>query len=357
MYSAPLNICFGITSRCNLSCKHCINRNIPHTDPDLTTEELFRVIDQLGDAKVFQVNIFGGEPLTHPDFFLIVERLNKYPIRLTLNTNGTLIDSKIAKRLKEHKIRGVTVSFDGSCPEVMDAARGVGTFKKNIKGIEALLSEGIYVLLSATLTKINYKDTRGMTMLGKKLGANLIRFNHVFFAGNAACFAKEIYLSHDEELGTIEEIHRLNKEFPGFIDNSSTYLCQRGKLEEMKDYEPAYDKISVPPCGAAQDKCNIRPDGWITPCEIIWEAKCGNLRKQSFLDIWRNSKLMNEFRKTLEIDLNTIPECKGCKYQLICFIGHRCDPYYYPGGIKDRSVYCWLNNDKKKGKVLDVVKR
>jgi len=356
MYSAPLNVCLHITSRCNLSCKHCLNRDQPDSEPDLTTEELISVIDQLGRARVFQISIFGGEPLTHPDFTVVVEHLNKYPFTLSLNTNATLIDRSMAKWLKKHKIRDAVVSFDGSCPEIMDKTRGEGVFAKNIKGIEALLSEGIYVLLSATLTKINYKDAREMVLLGKRLKANKIRFNHVFFGGNAACFIKEVYLSPEQEREAIEAVVSANKEFPGFIVQDSTYLNQKDKLEEMKDFEPATDKITVAPCGAAYLKCAIRADGWVIPCELLWDAKCGNLKNQSLTDIWQNSETMNEFRRPLELDLNEIPECKGCKYQYICFIGHRCNPYYFPGGVKDRSVYCLLEGKKEMRKVADVVK-
>lgn len=356
MYSAPINVCLHITSGCNLSCKHCMNRNVAKSDPDFTTEELLDLIDQLGKAKVFEISIFGGEPLTHPDFFRIVEHLNKYPFKLSLNTNATLIDRSIAKRLKEHKIKNAVVSFDGSNPEIMDKIRGKGTFEKNIKGIEALLAEGMPVLLSATLTKINYKDVRAMVLLGRKLQAGRIRFNHVFFGGNAACFIKEIYLSFEEEKEAAEEVYALNEEFPGFIFPQSTYLQQRDKMDKMRHYKPVTDKIMVPPCGAAGSKCSIRPDGWVTPCEVIWDAKCGNVKEQSITDIWQNSNLMNEFRQPMELDLNKIPECKGCQYQYICFIGHRCNPYYYPGGVNDRSVYCLLNNDKKGG-LVDAGKR
>lgn len=354
MYSAPINVCFHITSLCNLNCKHCINRNRPDAECDLTAEELIKVIDQLGQAKVFQVSLFGGEPLCHPDFSLIVEHLNKYPIQLSLNTNATLIDRAMAKWLREHKIRDTVVSFDGSTPEIMDRTRGKGTFEKNIRGIEALIAEGLPVLLSTTLTKINHKDIRAMALLGRKLNAGKIRFNHVFFGGNAACFIKEVYLSPEEEKEAIEEVRALNEEFPGFIYPDSTYLQQRDKFKEMQDYKPSFDKLIVYPCGAARTKCGIRADGWVIPCEIIWEAKCGNLKVQSLTDIWQNSELMNEFRRPMELDLNQVPECKGCQYQYICFIGHRCNPYYYPGGVKDRSVYCYKSLKRKV--VVDVAK-
>jgi radical SAM protein with 4Fe4S-binding SPASM domain len=338
----PKSLCFGITSRCNLNCKHCMNRNIPVQEPDMTVDELFCVIDQLVKARVESVSLFGGEPLCHPEFKRIVEYLNRYPINISLNTNGTLIDKEMARWLKEHRVAGAVVSFDGSCASIMDRIRGDGVFQKCLKGIEALCGEGINVLLSVTLTKLNYKDVREMVLLGKKIGGNSIRFNHVFFNGNAVCFADEIYLSPSEEQEAIEAVWQAKEEFGDFIFPTSSFVTQKQKLEEVKKYKPRVDKIVVSSCGAARANCAIRPDGWVTPCEVIWEVRCGNVKRESLKAIWEDSDLMNAFRKPLEINLDEMPECKGCQYQCLCFLGHRCYPYYYPGGIKNRSLYCWL---------------
>jgi radical SAM protein with 4Fe4S-binding SPASM domain len=338
----PTDICFGITSKCNLSCKHCLNRNVPVTEPDMTLEQLFNVIDQMAEGGTKGLSLFGGEPLCHPDFKRIVEYLNKCKIGASLNTNGTLINREMAVWLKEHKIGGAVVSLDGSNASIMDKIRGEGAFDMALKGIEALRAEKMNVLLSVTLNKINYKDIKEMVLLGKKINGNSIRFNHVFFSGNASCFINEIYLSPKEEKEAIDAVWKAKEEFGNFVTGS--YLCQKEKLDKVKDYKPATDKVVVYPCGAARNKCAIRPDGWVTPCEIVWEVKCGNVKEKSLKEIWE-SEGMNSFRKPLEIDLNEIPECKNCQYQYLCFIGHRCYPYYYPGGIKDRSLYCWLKEE------------
>ena len=340
------NICFGITSRCNLSCKHCLNRNLPAGESDMTTEKIFQVIDQLVECGVRGLSLFGGEPLCHPDFKKIVEYLNQRNIGISLNTNATLIDAGMARWLKEHKISGAVASFDGSCPEVMDAIRGEGVFEKALKGIAALRAEDRNVLLSVTLNKINFRDVREMVTLGKKIDGNSIRFNHVFFSGNASCFLEEIYLSPEEEREAVAAVWQAKEEFGNFIDPSSSYLCQKEKLEAVKKYKPVNDKLVIPSCGAAQGKCAIRPDGWVVPCEILWEVKCGNLKEKSLKEIWYDSEVMNSFRRPLEVNLDELPECKGCQCQYLCFLGHRCYPYYYPGGIKNRALYCWLKKEK-----------
>lgn len=338
----PMFVCFGITSKCNLNCRHCLNRSLPAPEPDMTTEELISVIDQMGEGGTKNLSLFGGEPLRHPHFRRIVERINKYPINISLNTNASLIDEETAKWLKAHGIKGAVVSLDGSRPDIMAKTRGKDAFEMCLRGIEALRKEGISVLLSVTITKLNYKDVREMALLGKKINAASIRFNHVFFGGNAACFAKELYLSPDEEKEAVEAVWQAKEEFGDFINRDSSYLCQKKKMEKVGGFKPSYDKITVPPCGAAGGKCAIRPDGWVTPCEIIWEVKCGNLKKKTLSDIWQNSDLMNSFRKPMELDLNDLPECKGCAHQYLCFLGHRCYPYYNPGGVHNKDLYCRL---------------
>jgi len=343
----PLSICFGITSKCNFSCKHCLNRNMPASEPDLTTEELIDVIDQLALGGTKGVSLFGGEPLCHPDFKRIVEYLNKRSISISLNTNGSLVNTEKARWLKANNVRDAVVSFDGSSASIMDGMRGKGAFEMSVKGIRELTAEGIRVLLSVTLTRLNYKNVREMVLLGKEISDDSIRFNHVFFGGNAACFAKELYLDPGQEKEAIDAVWQAKEDFGDFVNGNSSYLCQKKKLEEVRDYKGVHDKISVPSCGAATSKCAIRPDGWVVPCEIIWDVKCGNLKNDKLKDIWENSSILNSFRRPLEVDLEKMPECKGCSYQYLCFLGHRCYPYYNPGGIANRDLYCWLKKREK----------
>ena len=345
----PTSVCFGITSRCNFSCKHCLNRNLSSPEPDMTTDKLIDVIKQMARGGTKGVSLFGGEPLCHPDFKLIVEQLNKNSISMSLNTNGSLVDADMAAWIRAHNIGSAVVSFDGSSASIMDKMRGKGAFEMSLKGVKALRAAGIDVLLSVTLNKLNYKNIKDMILLGKEIGGNSIRFNHVFFGGNAACFVKDLYLDPAEEREAVDTVWKAKEEYGSFVNEDSSYLGQKKKLEDMRDYKPVQDKISVPPCGAGRGKCAIRPDGWVVPCEILWEVKCGNLKKNGLKEIWEDSRLMNSFRRPLEVSFENMPECKGCQYQYMCFVGHRCYPYHNPGGVANRDLYCWL----KKSKPLD----
>lgn len=336
--SAPLDVCLGITNQCNLNCKHCFALNTRNNE-ELTTEELLQVIKQIEEMKIFNVAIFGGEPLVREDFFIILEALSKLKIRLSLNTNGTLITPDIAKKLKGYPIRTYTVSLDGSCPEVQDPFRGKGSFEKNIVGIRNLIREGCNVLIATTVTQYNYRDAENIVLLGKSLGAGHVRLNEVVYMGNAACYNRELLMSPQEKLEFIAVMRMLLKKWGSFITGSIPHMVE---LMDQAAKEPLETfPLRLGGCRAATKMCNIRPDGWVTPCEVLWYLKAGNVREKSLSDIWLHSPVMESFRKIITINELDTPECKGCQYLRLCYKG-RCQPYYNPGKkFTHKEFYCW----------------
>ncbi|MDP2924681.1 MAG: radical SAM protein [Candidatus Omnitrophota bacterium] len=337
--SAPLDICFGITNQCNLNCKHCL-ASATRNSKELTTDELLNIIDQIRQLKILKVAIFGGEPLIRKDFFIILEALAKLRIKITLNTNGTLITKETAERLSEYKIGVYTVSLDGSCAEVHDPFRGAGSFKKAVEGIQNLIARKCNVLISAVVTRFNYNDLENIVLLGSKLGAYRVMFNDVVYIGNAACYRTSLLMTTKEKFKLLDDVRALKDRFGDFMTGSVVQTCN--VIEEIKHNQKETLPLKVNSCGAAVSKCAIRPDGYVTPCEIIWNVKAGNLKEKSLYDIWHNSLVMNAFREEFEIREEEIPECNGCDYLRLCYKGHRCQPYYNPGAkFEHKELYCW----------------
>jgi SynChlorMet cassette radical SAM/SPASM protein ScmE len=337
--SAPFNICLGITNKCNLNCKHCLASGTRDSQ-DLTTEELLNIIQQIKELKIFDLAIFGGEPLMRKDFFTIVDALSGLKLNLSLNTNGTLITADIAKRLAQYSIKTYTVSLDGSCKEVQDPFRGKGSFDKTIKGIQNLIAEKRNVLISTTVTRLNYNDAERIVLLGKRLGARQVRFNEVMYVGNAACYHQGLIMTPKEKFALLDKAKALKNTFDGFVTGAIFQIADI--MEEMRRNPKEVFPLRIHSCGAAVRKCAIRPDGWVTPCEVLWEIRAGNLKKEKLRDIWHNSPIMRAFRETIEIKEEEILECNGCEYIRLCYKGHRCQPYYYPGAkFEHKELYCW----------------
>jgi MoaA/NifB/PqqE/SkfB family radical SAM enzyme len=99
----PLEGHLDLTYRCNNRCRHCWLR-IPPENPDrgreLSFDEIKNIVDQARALGTRRWSISGGEPMLRPDFPDIFEYLTGKAVSYTLNTNGTLITSEIARMFK-----------------------------------------------------------------------------------------------------------------------------------------------------------------------------------------------------------------------------------------------------------------
>src|SRR5262244_2015049 len=87
---APLYVAWQITNECNLACLHCIEESGPGKafKDELDREGALAVVDQLMDHEVPYLSFSGGEPMLHPNFFEMVERVTSRGSQLKIETNG-----------------------------------------------------------------------------------------------------------------------------------------------------------------------------------------------------------------------------------------------------------------------------
>ncbi|MEO0241951.1 MAG: SPASM domain-containing protein [candidate division WOR-3 bacterium] len=175
--------------------------------------------------------------------------------------------------------------------------------------------------------------------LCKNLGVSNVRFNPIFYTGNAACFIEELYLSPKELREIIKRLKVLKEEFGDFITGAAVQLVDLVE-EAEKNPPPETNEIEVPPCAAGVTRCNIKPNGAITPCKVLWDIEAGNLKEKDFIDIWKNSPVMRKFRTYFILTKDDIGDCINFIYRRICFTGHRCNPYYYLYGVRNKEFYC-----------------
>lgn len=339
-FPPPLKVLLGITGACNLSCRYCSAKKFRDT-ADIPTNEMLGIIDQIGQARALKIWLSGGEPLMRSDLFQLIERLRRYPINIVINTNATLISRRTANTLvKRFGIKQFSVSIDGDrfCHE---RQRGRGSFRPAVVGIENLVAVGASVYLRCTVTRRNLDDIETVAALGKSLKVNKVGYHHIYYTGNALSFFADLHISPSEDQDTALRIQHLGnmKKYKNFI--SGTYL-HKLNLSQRADTAPSPQRrmIDVQPCAAATTNCAVRPDGVITPCEMLFDVDAGNVRREKFLKIWRHSPVLKRFRTILPLDLSSMPECVNCASQSLCFQGHRCYPYHYPGGVNNKALYC-----------------
>ena len=126
-YPAPRLIFWESTAGCNLECIHC--RRITVGDQllpqDLSTAEVFDMIDQIAAVGRPIFVLSGGEPLFRPDIYDIARYATDADLIVALATNGTLINAQVAQKIKESGVKRVSISFDGADAPTHDIFRGI----------------------------------------------------------------------------------------------------------------------------------------------------------------------------------------------------------------------------------------
>lgn len=126
-------------------------------------------------------------------------------MRAVISTNGTLIDKKVAKVLKEIGLSYVGVSLDGM-RETNDKFRGMkGAFDLALEGMRNCLAEGIKVGLRFTINKKNVKDIPAIFDLLEKENIPRVCFYHLVYAGRGSKLVEQ-ELSHEESRRTLDLI-------------------------------------------------------------------------------------------------------------------------------------------------------
>jgi len=149
----PKIVCWRITSKCNRNCPFCFRPNCK----DLSTKEIYKIIDNLALHGVKGIGITGGEPLLREDIVKILKYIWEKDIKICLATNMDLY-SKYQKSINKY-VTTIGVPIEGSIKEIHDSLRGAGNFHNVIDAIDKIYKKSKLVMyFSTVLTKNNIGD-------------------------------------------------------------------------------------------------------------------------------------------------------------------------------------------------------
>ena len=186
-----------ITDRCNLQCPTCYAMSSPHYGRHRTVEEVEKMLDIIvaseGTPDVVQIS--GGEPTVHPDFFAIMDIARKKPIKhLMLNTNGIRIskDLEFTKQLASYAPDfEIYLQFDSFKPAALEQLRGKDLTEVRMKALEHLNALNLSTTLVVTLQQgvnddeigkiiefaLQQKCVRGVTFQPTQVAGRTENFN------------------------------------------------------------------------------------------------------------------------------------------------------------------------------------
>lgn len=304
----PISAHMDITYRCNERCEHCY---LDHEDKgEMTTAEIKSILDQLAEIGVFFLVISGGEPLLRKDFFEIIRYARKKLFNVKLKTNAILIGDGEARMLRELGVEEVQISVYSHRPEVHDRVTKVrGSLERTVAAIRRLRDAGLKVAIANVLMQRNFEDYTGVQKLAADLRVSYQLDPTITPMMDGGTGVLNLRVSGDALLPVFTD---------ATIVNDVDEFCA---IPEA----PGDDILDGVPCSAGHSSCYITPYADVFPC-VQFPLPSGNLRRQSFKEIWFESPQLKEVRSILTRDLHT---CTSCSNVATC---SRCPGLAYMEG-------------------------
>jgi AdoMet-dependent heme synthase len=338
---SPRLIAWEITRSCNLNCVHCraSSEKGPYTG-ELDTNKAREILNQIAILGRPIVILSGGEPLIRNDIFELAGYGTELGLRMVMATNGTMLTAQTAREIKASGIQRVSISLDGADSEGHDRFRQVpGAFDSAIKGIEILKKTGIEFQINTTVTRHNRDEIDKILGLAVRLGAAA---HHIFLlvpTGRAKDMAdQEIDAGEYERL--LSWFYDMRGKTPLHLKATCAphyYRILRQKAHE-KGERVDFDNYGMDAmtrgCLGGTSFCFISHRGIVQPCGYL-ELNCGDLEKDTFEDIWRNSDIFKRLR-----DFSGYKgKCGICEYRRFCG-GCRARAFEATGDYMEQEPLC-----------------
>jgi heme d1 biosynthesis radical SAM protein NirJ len=290
-------VIWNLIRRCNLTCKHCYSISGDVDFPnELTTGEVFGVMDDLKAFRVPVLILSGGEPLMRRDIFEISERAKAMRFYVGLSSNGTLIDAGLADRIRDIGYDYVGISLDG-IGATHDRFRGrAGAYDEALGGLRLLRDRGIKVGVRFTMTEDNAAELPRLLDLVEQEGFPKFYLSHLVYAGRGnknrgtdAAWqttrdAMDVVIERAwrwAQAGSDMEI------VTGNNDADAIYLLQWAGRNAPHAVASLREKLMRwGGNSSGVNVANIDNLGNVHPDTMWWHYNLGNVRKRPFSEIW-----------------------------------------------------------------------
>jgi AdoMet-dependent heme synthase len=308
----PHVVAWNLTRRCNLECAHCYIAAGPHESAatELDTAACLAIVDQLLLVNPAPLLILsGGEPLLRQDLSEIAQYASARGATVVVGTNGTLLTGERIAALKQAGVQGLAVSVDSLRPSYHDNFRhGRGALADVQRALGRLRAARLDFIVQTTVTKGNRAELERLVEWSAEQGA--VSFNCYFLVSTGRGASLTDLTPADYE-AVLADLARWERAYRGRMMVRAK--CAPHFMRHVHRTDPDSPVLNYQtrcPCGTQY--CRITPDGKLTPCPYLPEV-AGDLRAQSFADIWRSAPL---FRRLREGPLGG--KCGACEYRALC---------------------------------------
>jgi radical SAM protein len=343
----PFMIIWETTQACDLACRHCRAEAQPQHDPKaLNTEQAKQLLDQVESfGRPRPLFIFtGGDPFKRNDLFELVRYGSSLGLPVAVSPSGTpMLTKENLERTKEAGAKAISLSIDGSTAQKHDDFRRVpGSFLWTTNGWRLARQMGLRVQINTTVTRYNLHDLPMIFRLVQEYGAMTWS---LFFLVPTGRGKEEDEISPGEYEAVMHFLYDVSKYISAKPTEGHHYkriVLQRAILEEkglpIEDFielHPAYfvlkqelnrivSELGLQPresgvrrtpmhINAANGFVFVSLRGEVFPSGFL-PLSCGNIKDRTLVDLYRNSALFQDLRKTELYE----GRCGLCEFVGVC---------------------------------------
>ncbi len=349
-------VIWNLVRRCNLTCRHCysISANKDFAG-ELSTDEVFTVMDDLKKFRVPVLILSGGEPLLRADIFDISKRAKDMGFYVGLSSNGTLIDANNIKQIADIGYDYVGISIDGLRATHDHFRRRPGAFDESMQGLRLCREAGIRVGMRFTLTTDTAHELPALLQLMNDEHIDKFYLSHLNYAGRGNKNRKQ------------DVQHKMTRAAMDLLFDTCWAEIQAGGTREFvsgnNDADGVYllfwvarhfpDKLEAMRVRLSQwggnasgvNIANIDNLGNVHPDTFWWNYDLGNVRQRPFSAIWQDTS------EPLMAGLKSRPRplkgrCGQCRYLDICGGNTRVRAYQLSGDAWEEDPACYLEDEE-----------
>ncbi|MEA2016428.1 MAG: radical SAM protein [Actinomycetota bacterium] len=282
----PIRIWVELSSRCNLQCRFCVNKNLPDSSKGDMDFNLYRKIIDEAAGRVNDVNLFHrGEPLLNKNIVPMIAYADKKGVRTRLHSNATLLNEELDREIILAGLDLISFSFDGYTKEVYEKNRAGAVFEDTLAKIVEFLE-----------VKKKLKSKKPYTIV------QVIRDKEELYSGKTP-EQEKVFLENFKNLPLDRIVTRKPHNWGGLL-----------KINGIHDEDKKARPKKYTCCTFPWYSLTIFYDGKVFLCPQDFEGKIclGDIRKEKIEEIF-NGEIIRDIRKRFKSGrIEEMITCRNC---------------------------------------------
>lgn len=299
----PFSVTLQTTDRCNYECAHCYQEHAG--EDELSFAEIERLFGEIAEVGVLFLVLMGGEFFMRRDADDILRLAHDLGFAIRLKSTGHHIHDRRADFLATVKPLEVDLSVYGADRHAHEeVTRHPGSWERTVAAARRLIERRIPVILRCAVMQSNAGEIAAVEKLARDLGADV-------------SFDPKILAREDFSLDPVGLRMDAATLRTFYRDSMASFLeAQYHDFDACDGTRAGHEvhALSGKPCGAGQRGVTVDARGKVWPCNIL-RIPAGDLRTQSFQEIWSGSDALRDVRR---ITWAEIPECNACALRPYC---------------------------------------